>query len=80
MKTAVSIPDPIFRAAEREAKRQRIPRSRFYARALEAYLRSRHDQRITAAVDRALAGQETAADPALAEMQWRTLEKHLERW
>jgi hypothetical protein len=38
MKLAISVPDPVYRAAERAAKRMRVPRSRLYARAMESYL------------------------------------------
>jgi antitoxin MazE6 len=38
MKIAISVPDRTYRAAERAAKRMRVPRSQFYARAVEAYL------------------------------------------
>jgi len=39
MKVAISIPDRLFRAADRTAKQMRVPRSQLYARALEAYLK-----------------------------------------
>ena len=38
MKVAISVPEPVYRAAEKAARRMRVPRSRFYARAVEAYL------------------------------------------
>lgn len=39
MKTAVSIPDPIFEAAEAMSKRLGLSRSELYARALQAYFK-----------------------------------------
>lgn len=39
MKVAISVPDSLSRAADRTARRLRIPRSQVYARALEAYLK-----------------------------------------
>lgn len=39
MKVAVSVPDSVFDAAERAAKRLSIARSQLYTRALEAYLK-----------------------------------------
>ncbi len=42
MKTAVSIPDDVFEAAERLAKRLKKPRSVLYAEAVAQYL-ARHD-------------------------------------
>lgn len=41
MKTAVSLPDEVFRGAERYAKRTRKSRSQLYAEALSEYL-ARH--------------------------------------
>jgi hypothetical protein len=41
MKTAVSLPDDVFRSAERLARRTRKSRSRLYAEALTEYL-ARH--------------------------------------
>jgi metal-responsive CopG/Arc/MetJ family transcriptional regulator len=38
MKTAISIPDPLFRSSERAAKKMRISRSRFYSNAVSHYL------------------------------------------
>jgi predicted transcriptional regulator len=42
MKTAVSIPNDVFRRAERLAKRQKQTRSALYARAIREYI-ARHD-------------------------------------
>ncbi|MSO48583.1 MAG: hypothetical protein EXQ49_01565 [Acidobacteria bacterium] len=41
MKTAISLPDSVFRDAERHAKRTRKSRSQLYAEALSEYL-ARH--------------------------------------
>ena len=55
MKVAVSIPEPIFRDAERALRRLRVPRSQFYARALEALVRHSSGSDVTARVNAALA-------------------------
>lgn len=39
MKTAISIPDNLFRAAERAAARLNVSRSELYRRALEGFLK-----------------------------------------
>ena len=44
MKTAVSIPDPLFREAEAAAKKLSLSRSRFIQIALEAYLQRRREE------------------------------------
>lgn len=51
MKAVVSIPDPVFAAAEELAARLGVSRSRLYARALSAYLERHLDQRITERLD-----------------------------
>ena len=47
MKTAVSIPEPVFKAADRLAKQLKRTRSRLYADALREYLQ-RHDPKAIA--------------------------------
>lgn len=44
MKTAISIPDPLFEEAERLAERLDLSRSALYRCALEAYLREYRDE------------------------------------
>ena len=51
MKVAVSIPDPIFAAAEGLAKRLKLSRSGIYARALDAFVASHVDARSNAVTD-----------------------------
>ena len=46
MKTAISIPDPLFRSAERLANRLRKSRSQLYSEADEEYV-TRHDPETT---------------------------------
>jgi F420-dependent methylenetetrahydromethanopterin dehydrogenase len=66
MKTAISIPDPLFHAAERAAKRQKVSRSRFYAKAVAAYLKSQREREITGALDAVYASQPSEIDPFVA--------------
>lgn len=69
MKTAISIPDPLFKAAERAAKRQKLSRSRFYAKAVAAYLNSQRDKSITEALNAVYATEDSSLDPVIARMQ-----------
>ncbi len=48
MKTAISIPDPLFEAAELLARRLKLSRSQLYARALESMLAGEDDSSVTA--------------------------------
>jgi len=69
MKTAVSIPEPLFQAAERLAKRLRIPRSRLYARAIERFLADTQERDVTALLNEVYAEETAALDPALDALQ-----------
>lgn len=66
MKTAISLPDPLFEKAERAAARLKVSRSELYARALAAYLREHDGDQITRAIDGCLAG--VRPDPALTRL------------
>ena len=52
MKTAISLPDELFRAAERQAKRTRKTRSQLYAEALAEYLARHAPDEVTEAMNR----------------------------
>ena len=65
MKTAVSIPDPIFKAAERAAKRAKISRSRFYAVALANQLSRERDEAVREALDKVNSKENSELDPFL---------------
>ncbi|PJZ65262.1 ChpI protein [Leptospira wolffii] len=47
MKTAVSIPDELFKIAEKTAKRLGIPRSQLFARALEEFIEFHSKESVT---------------------------------
>ena len=78
MKTAISIPDPVFQSAEQLAARLGVSRSELYCRALRDLL-ARHDQStVTEQLDAVYGDPEnnTGLDPELAAMQSRTLRRH----
>ncbi len=52
MKTAISIPDEVFEAAERLAQRTRKSRSRIFSEALEEYVARHAPDHVTEAMDR----------------------------
>jgi metal-responsive CopG/Arc/MetJ family transcriptional regulator len=55
MKTAVSIPDDVFEGAERLARRTNRSRSRLFSDALKEYLARHTPDKVTEAMNRALA-------------------------
>ncbi len=56
MKTAISVPDPIFARVQEASARLGVSRSEFFARAAERWLRELDDDGTTEAIDRALQG------------------------
>lgn len=73
MKTAVSIPDPVFRAADDLARRMRVSRSELYARALVRMLEDEDDDSTTKRLNALYATEDSSLDPVLAELQRRAL-------
>lgn len=52
MKTAISLPDPLFKEAEAAAKDLGLSRSKLIQTALEEFLRRRRDEEVTASINR----------------------------
>jgi len=73
VKTAISIPGPLFQAAERLAKRLGIPRSRLYSRAIERYVSEAQERDVTALLNQVYAEQQGELDSALAALQWASI-------
>lgn len=69
MKTAVSIPDPIFEAADRLARRRRISRSELYAEALARLLDADESSRVTERLDDLYRDRPSEIDAGLAAVQ-----------
>jgi metal-responsive CopG/Arc/MetJ family transcriptional regulator len=65
MKIAISVPEHVHRAADRAARRMRVPRSRIYVKALEAYLAETSEEDITRRLDAVYGSEAGPADPFL---------------
>ncbi len=75
MKTAISLPDSVFDAAESLAKRLGMSRSELFSRAVEAYIKTHKHDRVREALDRLYAEEPSSLDESLAQMQWASLSK-----
>lgn len=75
MKTAVSIPDDVFRGAERLAQRSGMSRSQLYSEALKEYVARHAPDEVTAAMDRVCAELSDSYDPFVSLAASHTLEK-----
>lgn len=73
MKVAVSIPGPIFDAAERLARERQVPRSQVFAEALEEYITKKDPALVTAKLDEVYGALSSTVDPALASAQYTDL-------
>lgn len=78
MKTAVSLPDELFRRGEAAARRLKVSRSQLYANALERFLQEEESSAVTAKLNEVYARNDSSLDPAFREAQLRILRK--ERW
>jgi predicted transcriptional regulator len=68
MKTAISLPDPLFKEAEAAAKDLGLSRSKLIQTALEEFLKRRRDERVTAALNSSLAEHPDEIDPFLQQL------------
>lgn len=69
MKVAISLPDPVFEAAERLAKQRKLSRSQLYVAALSEYLETHATDAVTRKLDEVYSTQPSAIDPVLARAQ-----------
>jgi metal-responsive CopG/Arc/MetJ family transcriptional regulator len=73
MKAAVSIPDPVFEAADKLAQRMGVSRSRLYSVAIERFVQDHNDEVITAKLNEVYATESSALDPVLQSIQSRSV-------
>jgi len=78
MKTAISIPDPIFEAAEDLANRLGMSRSQLYTTAITRFLDFFDEEAITQALNEVYEESTNSIDPLLMKMQVQSLPK--EEW
>ena len=74
MKTAISIPDKIYRDVERLSRRLKKSRSQVYTEAVTEYI-ARHDpEAVTAAMNKVCEAMDTRPDLGISGAARRTLE------
>jgi metal-responsive CopG/Arc/MetJ family transcriptional regulator len=78
MKAAVSIPDPVFKAADELAQRMGVSRSRLYSVALQRFVQDHEEEAITAKLNEVYASESSSLDPRLQSIQTRSIEQ--EKW
>ena len=78
MKVAISLPDPVFRAAETLARRLKKSRSELYAEAIAEFVGARGAEALTARLNAVYDKESSAIDPALKYAQLERLSR--EAW
>jgi hypothetical protein len=75
MKTAVSLPDDLFRRAEAAARRLRVSRSALYAKAIAEFLKGQHGNTITERLNDVYSRNPARVESGLHRAQLKSLEK-----
>ena len=78
MKTAISIPDKVFRSADALAKRLGVSRSELYSTAIAEYLSKHQGRHITARLDAVYSEEDSFLSPNLVQLQVKSLTR--EEW
>ena len=73
VKTAISIPDKVFRSAETLAKRLGISRSELYSTAIAEFLSKHQGRHITARLDAVYAEEDSSLSPNIIRLQTKSL-------
>jgi metal-responsive CopG/Arc/MetJ family transcriptional regulator len=69
MKTAISIPDKLFQAADELAKRVGMSRSELYSKAVDEYLQANRYQGVREQLDGVYGSTDSQLDPQDARLQ-----------
>ena len=69
MKTAISIPDAVFRSAEQFAQVSKMSRSRLYTKAVAEYVEKHRQRGITEALNQVYGETRSKMEPVLVKLQ-----------
>ncbi|MCI0749153.1 MAG: hypothetical protein L0Y32_01230 [Nevskiales bacterium] len=78
MKVAISLPDPVFKAAEVLAQKLKKSRSQLYSEAIAEYVGTRGAKAVTAKLNAVYGSHPSGLDPALTHAQLEILSR--EAW
>ncbi|HDY83138.1 MAG: hypothetical protein DRQ65_07215 [Gammaproteobacteria bacterium] len=75
MKTAISVPDEVFEAADRTAKKLGVSRSELYSTAVYEYIERHKIEDVTSRLNDLYASQSSELDEYLGQMQGQSMKK-----
>ena len=78
MKTAISIPDFLFKIAENTAKKMGISRSALFTEAIQEYIKNHNPQDITQQLDNIYSKNESSVPEDILSAQIASIE--LDKW
>lgn len=73
MKIAISVPDPVFEAAERLVQSSGVSRSKLYSQAVEDYVKKHQGEDIRQALERVYGSEPSTLDPVWERCQLEVL-------
>ncbi|ASV07177.1 ChpI protein [Leptospira interrogans serovar Canicola] len=77
MKTAISIPDELFKAGEKIAKKLGIPRSQLFAKALEEFIQSHSKESVTEKLNKIYSNKSKETKNNITDLSVESLRKSL---
>ncbi len=78
MKTAISIPEPVFRSAEMLARRLKMSRSQLYTKAVADFVARHRKSQLTKQLNEVYSDLDESVDPGTLVLQLRSLPE--EEW
>ncbi len=75
MKTAISIPDPLFKALSYYVKKKGVSRSKLISEAVEEYIRFHESIDVSEKLNRLYSGEESSIEKPILKTQTKLLEK-----
>ncbi len=75
MKTAISIPDSVFEAAEKFANRVGVSRSQLYTKAVKEFLKEHQNELVTKKLNEVYSEESSCLDSADHNLQYSSLQK-----
>jgi len=77
MKTAISIPDNIFKKVEKTAKKMGLTRSRFFTVAVEEFIENHNPSQITERLNSIYENEINEIDQIIYSMQIQSIDKEV---
>jgi metal-responsive CopG/Arc/MetJ family transcriptional regulator len=78
MKTAISMPDSVFKTAERFARQRKLSRSALFTQAVKEFLQRRNSEAVTEQLNQIYAAEESRLDSVAGALQMISLAP--EKW